>query len=132
MTFIPLSVFLWHDIADHVFDGVEMVVLRAGALLLYWPTPLVPFLSSTVFHCLLFLPVGWYCGAGVFGLIGCQSLSPGLAMATFLITIRVSNNRNNNHNKANNCNNNNYNNTNNNVGHHFDCIFFSNASTVLK
>ena len=28
--------------------------------------------------------IGWHCGAGVFGLIGCRSLSPSVALPTFL------------------------------------------------
>ena len=32
---------------------------------------------------LFFLSVGWYCGAGDFWLIVCQSLSPGLALTTY-------------------------------------------------
>ena len=30
-----------------------------------------------------FLGIGWYCGAGDFGLIGCKSLTPSLALPTF-------------------------------------------------
>ena len=50
--------------------------------LFYWPKLLHPFLSSTIFPFLFFLSIGWYCGAGVFGLIGCRSLSPNLALPT--------------------------------------------------
>ena len=42
---------------------------------------------------LFFLSIGWYCGAGVFGLIGCISLSPSLVLLTFF------NNNNNDNNK---------------------------------
>ena len=38
---------------------------------------------TTLFPFLFFLSVGWYCGAGVFGLIGCISLSLSLALQTF-------------------------------------------------
>ena len=41
------------------------------------------------FPCLLFLPVCWCCGAVVFGLIGCQSRSPGLALPIFLKIIII-------------------------------------------
>ena len=65
-------------------------VSRAEPMLLYWPKMLYPYYS------LLFsfssLSIGWYCGAGVFGLIGCISLSPSLALLTFF-------NNNNNNNK---------------------------------
>ena len=39
--------------------------------------------SSTLFPFLFFLSIGWYCEAGVFGLIGCISLSPSLALLPF-------------------------------------------------
>ena len=38
------------------------------------------------------LSMGWYCGAGVFGPIGCPALSPGFALTTIF-----NNNSNNNH-----------------------------------
>ena len=45
-------------------------------------------LSCTIHCCLIIFPVlffpstGWYCWAGFFGLIGCRSLSPSLALLT--------------------------------------------------
>ena len=53
-------------------------------------TALSLLLSSTIFPFLFFLSIGWYCGAGVFRLIGCISLSLSLALPTFF------NNNNNN------------------------------------
>ena len=47
----------------------------------------------TIFPFLFFLSIGWYCGAGVFGLIECISLSLSLALPTFF-----NNNNNNNNN----------------------------------
>ena len=44
-------------------------------------------ITSIIFYSfsfLFFLPIGWYCGAGVFGLIGCISLSLSLALPIFL------------------------------------------------
>ena len=59
-------------------------VSRAGPMLLYWPKLLYPFYSLLLFlPFLLFLSIGWYCGAGVFGLIGCIPLSLSLALPTF-------------------------------------------------
>ena len=52
---------------------------RAWPMLFYWPKLLDSFLHSTVFP---FLSIGWYCGAGVFRLIGCKSLSLSLALPT--------------------------------------------------
>ena len=66
-------------------------VSRAGSMLLYWPKLLYPYHSLQLFFpFLFFLSIGWYCGAGVFGLIGCTSLSLSLALPTFF------NNNNNN------------------------------------
>ena len=52
--------------------------------------------SSTIFPFLFFLSIGWYCGAGVFGLIGCISLSLNLSLPTFFNNNSNSNNNNNN------------------------------------
>ena len=78
-TFIPLSVSLWNDLVNPVFDGVELEVSRVGPMLFYWPKLLYPYYN---------------CGAGVFGPIGCISLSLSLALPTFF------NNNNNNNNSS--------------------------------
>ena len=52
-------------------------------MLLYWAKLLFPYYSLLFFPFLFFLSIGWYCGAGVFGLIGCTSLSLSLALPTF-------------------------------------------------
>ena len=57
--------------------------------------PTMVFHYFTIFPFLYFLSIGSYCGAGVFGLIGCTSLSLSLAMPT-------SYNNNNNNNDYNN------------------------------
>ena len=67
-------------------------VSRAGPMLFHWPKLLDPFLSSIVVDFLYFLSIGWYCGAGVFRLIGCKLLLPSLALPTSF----NSNNYNNN------------------------------------
>ena len=36
-TFVPVSMSLWNDLADPVFDGVDWRVSRAGQMLFYWP-----------------------------------------------------------------------------------------------
>ena len=46
-------------------------VSRARPMLKYWPKLLYLFSSSTIFPFLFVLSIGWYCGAGVFGLMGC-------------------------------------------------------------
>ena len=91
MTFVPLSVSLWNDLADPVFDGLDCQVSRAGPMLFHSPKLLCPYHSLLLF--LTFssscLKVGC-CGAGVFGLIGCILLSLSLALPTSF------NNNNNN------------------------------------
>ena len=86
-TFIPFSVSLWNDLANAVFD------VRAGPMLLYWPKLHYPY--TIVFYSfslsLLSVYIGWYCGAGVFGLIRYTSISLSLALPTFF-----NNNNNNN------------------------------------
>ena len=57
-------------------------VSRSGPILFYWSKLLDPFLSSTVFPVIFFLSIDCYCGAGVFRLTGCISLSPSLALPT--------------------------------------------------
>ena len=64
-------------------------VSRAGPMLLYCPKPIKTIVFYS-FPFLFFLSISWYCGAGVFGLIGCTSLSLSLALPTFF------NNNNNN------------------------------------
>ena len=83
-TFFPFSVSLWNNLACSVFDGVGLASFksRANASLLSLAA-LSLLQSSSLFPFLFFLSIGWYCGAGVFGLIGCISLSPSLALLTF-------------------------------------------------
>ena len=66
-TFIQLSVSLWNDlITDSVFDGVGLAGFKSRPMLFYWLKLFYLFLSSIIFFFLFFLPIGWYCGAGVF------------------------------------------------------------------
>ena len=60
----------------------ELRVWRAVPMFFYWPKLLDPFLSFTHFPFLYFLDIGWYCGTGVFWLLGCKSLSVILALPT--------------------------------------------------
>ena len=62
---------------------------EAVGLLLYWPKLLYPYYSLLLFFPLFSLSIGWYCGAGVFGLIRCIPLSLSLALPTFLIIIII-------------------------------------------
>ena len=48
-TFIPLSVSLWNDLADPVFDGVGLAGLKSRANTVLLAQLLAPFLSFTVF-----------------------------------------------------------------------------------
>ena len=45
--------------------------------------PTIVFSSLSLSLLSVYLSIGWYYGAGVFGLIGCISLSPSLALLTF-------------------------------------------------
>ena len=66
-TFIPLSVSLWNDLSDPVFDGVGLAGFKSRANAFFLPSCSLPF-------CRLFsLSPSFYgiVGAGVFGLIGC-------------------------------------------------------------
>ena len=57
-------------------------VSRAGSMLLYLPKLLYPYYSLLLFFPFSSLSVGWCCGVGVCGLIGCVSLSLSLALPT--------------------------------------------------
>ena len=46
-------------------------VSRAGPVLFYWGLTALSLFVSYCFHFLIFHYMGWCCGAGVFGLIGC-------------------------------------------------------------
>ena len=72
---------LLDNLADSVFDGVGLAGFKSKAniFLLAWASG-----SLFVFYCFpFFLSVGLCCGPGVFRLIGCQSLSPGLQCKPF-------------------------------------------------
>ena len=91
--FIPLSVSLWNDLANPVFYGVGLAGFksRANAFLFIGLRCSIPSIIFYSFWLLFFLSIGWYCGAGVFELIWCISLSLSLALPTFF-----NNNNNNN------------------------------------
>ena len=95
-TFIFLSMSLWHNLADPYSMVWDWRVSRAGPILFYWPKLLYHYYSLLPFFPFLFFrSIGFYCGAGVFGLIGCISLSLSLALPTFFHN-NNSNNTNNN------------------------------------
>ena len=68
-SFIPLSVSLWNDFADSVFDGVGLAGFKSRANALLFAYLLVPFLVFFCFPFLFFFSIGWYCRSGVFALI---------------------------------------------------------------
>ena len=93
-TFIFLSVFLWNDLADPVFNGVGLVVSRAGPMFFIGLSCSIPTIVFQYFSLsLLSVYMLVNCGAGVFELIACTSLSLSLALTTSF------NNKNNNNNK---------------------------------
>ena len=82
-TFIPFSVSLWNDLANSVFDGVSGGFQEQGQRFFIVLSCSIPTIVFYFFPFLFFLSIGWYCGAGVFGLIRCTSLSLSLALPTF-------------------------------------------------
>ena len=64
-TFIHQSVFSWNDLGNLVFNGVGLAVFKSRTNEFHWPS------CSYCFPFLFLYSVGWYCAAGVFGLIGC-------------------------------------------------------------
>ena len=79
-TFIPLSVSLWNELPNPVFDGVGLAGFKSRTnaffIGLSCSIPTIVFYSFSLSRC-------WHCLAGVFGLIGCISLSFSLAPPTF-------------------------------------------------
>ena len=70
-TFVPLSVSLWNVFAAPVFDGVGLSGFksRANTFFIGLSCSIPTRESSTLFPLFFFLSIGWYCGAGVIGLI---------------------------------------------------------------
>ena len=69
--FIPWSVSLWNDRCDPCSMVWDWRVSRAGPInAFYWLTARSLFVSCC-FPFLFFHSMGWCCGVGVFGLIGC-------------------------------------------------------------
>ena len=90
-TFVPLSVSLWSDLSDHLFDGVELADFRSRANAFLVARSALSFSSPTIlsfssFHGL----VVWGWGLRTDRVF---SLSSGLALRTL-----VNNNNNNNYN----------------------------------
>ena len=83
-TSVHFSVSLWNDLVDPVCDGVGLAGFKSRHNTFF--IGLSCSISIIVFYyfslSLLSVYIGWYCGAGVFGLIGCTSLSLSLALPT--------------------------------------------------
>ena len=63
--------------------GDWLVLIMSWAIALFIGLWLASYLSSSVGpYSFFFLSMGWYCEAGVFGLIGCLELSPGFPLKT--------------------------------------------------
>ena len=91
--FYALSVSLWNVLAYPVFDGVGLAGFKSRANVFFIGLSCsIPTIDFYYFSLLFFLSIGWYCGAGVFGLIWYISLFKflSLALPTFF------NNNNNN------------------------------------
>ena len=81
-TFVPLSVSLWNDLADPCSMVWDWRISRAGQMFFYWYKLLYPCYSLLFFPFFFFLSIGWCCGAGVIGVIGCIPLFLSLALPT--------------------------------------------------
>ena len=68
VSFIPLSVSLWNNLADPVFYGVGLAGFKSRA------NAFSNLLYSVFILFFNFSSSCWYCGAGVFGLIGCTTV----------------------------------------------------------
>ena len=69
--FMPLSVSLWNDLSDPVFEGVRLAGFKSRAnVFFYWPKLLASFFLSTFFPFSSFFLYGGIVGLGVIGLIG--------------------------------------------------------------
>ena len=94
-TFFPLSVSLWNDLGGPAFDGVGLAGFKSRANCLFIDLAARSLLSPAVFPFSSFIL--WVGIVGrVFGLIGCLSLSPSLALPTILNNNNKNNNNNNN------------------------------------
>ena len=82
--YVPVERYWWR-----VSMVLDWRVSRAGPMLFYGLSCSIPTKAFYYFPP-FFLSIGWYCGAGVFELIGCISLSVSLALPTYF------NNNNNN------------------------------------
>ena len=84
MIFISLTVSLWNDLGDPVFYCVGLAdPFQEQGQCLFICLAACSLVVSYCFPFIFFHAIGWYCGAGAFGLIRCYSLSPYLALPTF-------------------------------------------------
>ena len=87
ITFVPLSVSLWNDLSDPVFDGVGLAGFKSRANTFCWHDLLFLF-CLLLFY--LFLPsMGWMCRFGVFIRIECSHSLPAVHCWLQLIIIII-------------------------------------------
>ena len=86
-SFVPLSVSLWNDLSDPVFDGVGLAGFKSRANAFLWHDMLV--LWCLLLFYLLLPSMGWLCGVGVFGLIECSHSLPNLHSGLQIIIIII-------------------------------------------
>ena len=63
------TVSLWNDLACPVFDGVGLAGFKSSYNAFFIGQAVPSFFVFYKFPFLFFLSTGWYCGAGVFGLM---------------------------------------------------------------
>ena len=84
-SFIPLSVSLWNDLSDPMFDGEGLAGFKSMPMLSCWHDLLFLFWLLLIY---LFIPsMGWLCGVGVSGLIECSHSLPALHSGLQMIVI---------------------------------------------
>ena len=82
-TFIPLSSSLWNDLTNSLLDGMVLAGLKSQGQCFFIGLAARFLLVFYCFTFLFFVSIDRHCGAGVFGLIRCNSLSPSLTLPTF-------------------------------------------------
>ena len=86
-TFVLLSMTLWNDLSDMCLMVRDWRVSRAEPMLSCWHD-LLFFWCLLLFY-LLLPSIGWLCGVGVFGLIGCSHSLPALHSELKIIIIII-------------------------------------------
>ena len=88
-SFMPLYVSLWNDFSDPVFDGVGLAGFKSRANAFLLALSALSVLYPTILFFFFLRSMGWLCGVGVFGLIGCSHSLPALHSGLQIIIIII-------------------------------------------